>query len=121
MSEYIADEVILNGVIYRRVLENPPLEDWIPTPEDWAPKAVPVDNLEKFNAHSAIPGNVDSAPCQGELRGKFPFKKYSKSIQFSGSSADALMTVARREPPRPSLLRKFWQKLADDFRIVFLG
>ena len=70
MSEYIADEVILNGVIYRRV-----------TPE------ILVDELERI---------------QDEFL------------------AQQLIYPEDWKTSKPSLLRKFWQKLADDFKIVFM-
>ena len=152
MPEFIADEVILNGVIYRRVLEKPlrkvpPIQPgtvkynpfsnlrqcsdplclschppvcgakgtYDHTSATEPGTAVPVDSLEKFDALSATPDNVDSAPRQGESRGKFPFKTYSKSIQFSGCSADYLADMMNHSAPKPSALRRFWQKLVTIF------
>ena len=133
MLDYVSSEVILNGAIYRKVIQTDSIE-----PEIWVNgvpyvlkfpfanysppsdprlarpgEAVMVDKLDGiWHRGDELPPGIfkkhddalfNALDHQGESRGKF--KLYDKSIKISS---------------KPSALRRFWQRLADDFRTVFI-
>lgn len=103
--EIVLDEVILNGIIYRRVMS-----------EDCVEPEILVNNIP-YVLYSRPPENVDSAPRQGESRGAF--KTYKKSIVISDKPSFFKTFFNDPRPPKPSLLRKCWQGIVHDFKVVF--
>lgn len=94
-NEFITDEVILNGMIYRRVMKTDCVEPEILVNE--IPYVLKFPWVEK--------------PLPDQFRGKFGHKQYAKSIKFSG--------FPDPKPQKSSLLRKCWQGIVHDFKVVF--